>query len=143
MQPRQEQCVTCGTSLRRDSNPKPCPRPALIEHYLKENTGYEGSIKESDKVCYVCYRSHLVILQQRNDSSTDKDLLQLIATLSKQIPTSIKSTANYRPFLFEDTKTQTHIYFYFFFFAHTNIQKDCLLCQHIQTHKHTQHIHHG
>jgi len=32
-----------------------------------------------------------VILQQRNDSSTDKDLLQLIATLSKQIPTSIKS----------------------------------------------------
>jgi len=84
--------VTCGTSLRRDSNPKPCPQPALIEHYLKENTGYEGYIKESDKVYYVCYRSHLVILQQRNDSSTDKDLLQLIATLSKQIPTSIKST---------------------------------------------------
>ena len=92
MQPRQEHCVTCGTSLRQDSNPKPCPQPALIEHYLKENTGYEGSIKEGDKVCYVCYRSHLVILQQRNDSSTDKDLLQLIATLSKQIPTSIKST---------------------------------------------------
>ena len=84
--------MTCGTLLRQDSNPKPCPQPALIEHYLKENTGYEGSIKESDKVCYVCYRSHLVILQQRNDSSTDKDLLQLIATLSKQIPTSIKST---------------------------------------------------
>ena len=84
--------MTCGTSLRRDSNPKPCPQPALIQHYLKENTGYEGSIKESDKVCYVCYRSHLVILQQRNDSSTDKDLLQLIAILSKQIPTSIKST---------------------------------------------------
>ena len=58
MQPRQEHCVTCGTSLRRDSNPKPCPQPALIEHYLKENTGYEGYIKESDKVCYVCYRSH-------------------------------------------------------------------------------------
>ena len=34
----------------------------------------------------------LVTLQQTNDSSTDKDLLQLIATLSKQIPTSIKST---------------------------------------------------
>ena len=84
--------MTCGTSLRRDSNPKPCPQPALIEHYLKENTEYEGSIKESDKVCYVCYQSHLVNLQQRNDSSTDKDLLQLIATLSKQIPTSIKST---------------------------------------------------
>ena len=84
--------MTCGTLLRRDSNPKPCPQPALIGHYLKENTVYEGSIKESDKVCYVCYRSHLVILQQRNDSSTDKDLLQLIATLSKKIPTSIKFT---------------------------------------------------
>ena len=34
----------------------------------------------------------LITLQQTNDSSTDKDLLQLIATLSKQIPTSIKST---------------------------------------------------
>ena len=92
MQPRQEHCVTCGTSLRRDSNPKPCPQPALIEHYLKENTGYEGCIKEGDKVCYVCYRSHLVILQQRNDSSTCRIFCSLLYTLSKQIPTSIKST---------------------------------------------------
>ena len=91
MQPRQEHCVTCGASLRRQTNPKACPQPALIERHLKETVGFEGAIRESDKVCYTCYRSHLVILQQGNDISRDSEL---ITTLSQQVPTSIGSTSD-------------------------------------------------
>lgn len=72
--------------------PKPCPQPATIEHHLKENTTFEGSIKEGDQVCYACYRSHLFTLQQNKYVSTDYDLKQLIATI--HVPTNIQSTTD-------------------------------------------------
>ena len=59
--PMQTHCITCGSSLRHTKS-KTCNQPNVIELYLKEKAGFEGTIKEGDKVCYVCYRSHLVIL---------------------------------------------------------------------------------
>ena len=47
-----------------------------------QHTGLEGTIAESDKVCYTCYQSHFVILGQKGQSSTDSDLLQLITAIS-------------------------------------------------------------
>ena len=90
MQPRQEHCATCGSALRRHSSSqvRVCPQPTYIQEYLKEHTGFEGTIAESDKVCYTCYRSHLVILGQRGQSSTDSDLLQLITAISDHLHAS-------------------------------------------------------
>ena len=85
VEPRQEHCVTCGTSLRKQTNSKTCPQPAIIEQHLREKAGFEGKIKEGDKVCYTCYRSHLIVLQRRNETSMDSDLLETITTLSHQI----------------------------------------------------------
>ena len=77
--------MTCGTSLRKQANStKTCPQPAIIEQHLRENAGFEGKIKEGDKVCYTFYRSYLIVLQRRNETSMDSDLLETIATLSHQ-----------------------------------------------------------
>ena len=51
IQPTQTHCVTCGTSLKH-SNSRVCPKPALIEQYLKENTEFDCQISDQDRVCY-------------------------------------------------------------------------------------------
>ena len=47
-------------------------------------------------MCYACYRSHLIILQKRNEISTDSDLADLVTTLSHQVhvPNTIQSTSD-------------------------------------------------
>ena len=76
----QTNCVTCGVSLK-NSNPKTCPLPKVVEEHLKASTGFEGNIGENDKVCYSCYRSHLVIIQKNRSVSNDSDLESLIKQL--------------------------------------------------------------
>ncbi len=78
----QTHCITCGSSLRHTKS-KTCNQPNVIELYLKEKAGFEGTIKEGDKVCYVCYRSHLVILDTMDSeqTSTDSDLIQIIQAI--------------------------------------------------------------
>ena len=43
-------------------------------------------MKAQDKVCYTCYKCHLLILQQNKMISRDSDLQKLITTCRKQIP---------------------------------------------------------
>ena len=64
LQPTQTHCVTCDVSLRH-SKTKSCPEPEIIKKYLHDNASYDGDINEHDKVCYACYRAHLVIWKQR------------------------------------------------------------------------------
>ena len=59
---------------------KICPQPAIIEQHLKENVVFEGKIKGGDKICYMCYRSYLIILQTGKETSMDSDLLEVINT---------------------------------------------------------------
>jgi len=49
IEPAQWHCSTCGTTLRRHSNPKLCPHPQTIEEHLQE---YMGFIKENDKLVW-------------------------------------------------------------------------------------------
>ena len=85
LQPTQIHCVTCDVSLRH-SKTKPCPEPETIKKYLHDNAGYDGDINEHDKVCYACYRAHLVILKQKDKLiSSDADLEKLITTLFRQV----------------------------------------------------------
>lgn len=48
----------------------------LIQRYSREEAEFEGSIKESDKVCCTSYQSHLVIINFENETiATDNGLL--------------------------------------------------------------------
>ena len=87
--PVQRHCVTCGTALRRDSNPKLCPQPNLIQQHLFQHTNFEGTIKQQDKVCYTCYRSHLFIIQEEKTISKDSDLQSIIIKLSSNVHNTV------------------------------------------------------
>ena len=60
---RQTSCTTCGTTLKY-TNYRTCSNPSKIEEYLRQHTDFEGHIHENDKVCFTCYKSHLIILQK-------------------------------------------------------------------------------
>ena len=85
-QPRQTNCPTCGISLRHKKS-RVCPQPEQIGHHLSKTIGFEGHITEGQKVCFSCYKSHLVILQQNSCTceSTDSDLEILINTLKHSL----------------------------------------------------------
>ena len=89
LNPPPRHCATCGTAIRRKGQIKVCPNPSLIQKHLEEYAGFEGRISEKDKVCYTCYRSHLVIIQQQKTTSTESDLEGLIRILSQTTPSSI------------------------------------------------------
>ena len=61
----------------------------LVDEHLKTSTGFEGNIRDNDRVCYTCYRSHLVIIQKIRSVSNDSDLEELIDEL--QPPATISS----------------------------------------------------
>ena len=84
---RQTSCTTCGTTLKY-TNYRTCSNPSKIEEYLRQHTDFEGHTHENDKVCFTCYKSHLIILQTSNCTSRDADLEQIIYNISKQIPIS-------------------------------------------------------
>jgi hypothetical protein len=81
IEPTQRHCVTCGTPLRRQSNTKVCPQPQLIQKHLQDNTGFEGTIRAQEKVCFTCYKSHLFIINEQRTVSRDTDLEHLISHL--------------------------------------------------------------
>ena len=63
VQPQQTNCPTCGISLKH-VKPRQCPNAELIVEHLRDSAGFEGNLTSGDKVCYSCYKSHLVILQE-------------------------------------------------------------------------------
>ncbi len=82
LHPTQTNCSTCGSSLKH-ANPRPCPKPSVIQSHLTETAGFEGQINPGDKVCYTCYKSQLVILQENKQVSRDSALLLLINTFKQ------------------------------------------------------------
>jgi len=81
-------CATCGVRLR-GNNHRPCPKPDAIQQHLKGRTGFEGEIILycQNRVCMSCYKSHLLVLKEPEQTiSRDNDLQQLIDTYTQQIP---------------------------------------------------------
>ena len=76
-------CRTCGRRLRQ-GNDRPCPQPLIIQAYLSEHTDFTGDIVSSDRVCFSCYKSHLVLLKENKPISTDDDLQSLVHSISQQ-----------------------------------------------------------
>ena len=86
-QPSQTLCITCNATLKY-SNHRLCPNPSKVEEYLKQHTDYDGHIGAQDNVCYACYESHLVIIDQSQSKSSDDDLGRLISELLDEAHTS-------------------------------------------------------
>ena len=58
-----------------------CPDQQRIQQYVTDKTGYEGEIPEGSKVCFTCYKSHLLMFKDAKTISTDADLSQLLNSL--------------------------------------------------------------
>ena len=52
-----------------------------MKEYLLQKTGFEQDLKENDRVCYTCYKAHLLELKQCRSASLDEDLLKQIEHL--------------------------------------------------------------
>ena len=86
VQPQQTNCPTCGISLRHIKS-RPCPNAENIGEHLRDSTGFEGTLTSGDKVCYSCYKSHLVILQEGKTISKDSDLQSTLQAIRQKVGT--------------------------------------------------------
>ena len=86
VQPQQTNCPTCGISLRHIKS-RPCPNAEIIGEHLRDSTGFEGTLTSGDKVCYSCYKSHLVILQEGKTISKDSDLQSTLQAIRQKVGT--------------------------------------------------------
>ena len=61
-----------------------CPDPILIQRFLLQNTDFAGEINVEDRICFACYKAHLVIIKHTSNS-TDQDLSSLIDKLKTEL----------------------------------------------------------
>ena len=90
----QTTCVTCGIYIGKTFSAQLCPNP---KWHLSEKTVFEGNIRETDKVCQQCYKSHLCILSVRSEESMDDELCDIIQNLSitaRELVTPIQRALN-------------------------------------------------
>lgn len=87
VQPQQTNCPACGISLKHVTS-RPCPNAQVIREHLQESAGFEGTLEAGDKVCFSCYKSHLIILQQEKAVSKDSDLLSTLDEYRHKVHTA-------------------------------------------------------
>ena len=82
-----KQCKTCNRLLYDLTKTRKCPQPTLVQSFLMQNTEFTGEITADDRVCYACYKSHLVIIKHSNNTNhnTDRELHELIDALKMQV----------------------------------------------------------
>jgi len=80
MNPYKTKCRTCDRKFTDATKIRICPDPDLVQKFLEQNTDFAGPINPDDRVCYTCYKSHLLITKHTHNtpSSTDPDLLTKI-----------------------------------------------------------------
>ena len=78
---------TCGKVISDMSKSRSYPEPEILQRFLQDNTEFTGDLSPNDRVCYVCYRSHLAIVKHCKLSvrSCDADLEQLISSLQSNL----------------------------------------------------------
>lgn len=77
--PRQMNCAVCSLSFKHTQY-RSCPQPDTIERHLRETIGFDKHIGPEDKICYSCYKSHLVILQECKNAR-DSDLAGILSNI--------------------------------------------------------------
>ena len=79
LHPLIRKCRTCDRTLSDLTKSHKCPTPALIQGFLQQNTEFSGEISTEDRVCYACFRPHLIIITYAQTvNSTDADLCSVI-----------------------------------------------------------------
>lgn len=69
------------------SNSRPCPDAKIIEEHLRTVAGFKVTITSKDKVCYSCYKSHLVILQGQKKIDRGSELQSIVDKYKQKIAT--------------------------------------------------------
>ncbi len=89
-----KKCKTCNKLLLDLTKTRKCPEPTLVQSFLRENTEFTEEMKPDDRVCYACYKSHLVIIKHTQNSSfsTDAELHQLTTKLKSELADIIDVT---------------------------------------------------
>ena len=80
LNPSHLKCKTCSKHISDITKSQAVPEPGMIGAFLSENTDSNESISSNDRVCFTCYKSHLLLLKHLKGSvkSTDSDLKTLI-----------------------------------------------------------------
>jgi len=68
-----KKCKTCDKLLCVLNKTRKYPDPALVQSFLVQNTDFRGEITATDRVCYACYKSHLVISKHMHSSTSSTD----------------------------------------------------------------------
>ena len=89
LNPTNRKCITCSKTLTDPTRSRKCPEPELIQKFLVQNTEFSGEIGTEDRVCYVCYRAHLITIKhlQNTTTSTDADLSTTIERIKRDTST--------------------------------------------------------
>ncbi len=74
-------CPMCNISVR-NIHVRSCPNSDLINKILLPQTGFEGNLSNSSKVCFSCYKCQLELHKETQLSSTDSDLSHLPPQMS-------------------------------------------------------------
>ena len=72
-------CTVCSMAIKKN-NIRHCPNPVIIEEHYRTHTDFTCSITTDDPICITCYKSHLMILQDKS-VSRDEDLRELLDNL--------------------------------------------------------------
>ena len=88
-----------------------CPNAKLIGEHLQESAGFEDTLISGDKVCYSCYKSHLVILQEGKTLSNDSDLQSILHDFRQKIGTVDKPSTlqQVRDLAMDKTVVHVHV----------------------------------
>ena len=87
LNPESRNCKTCNKRILEHTNSRKCPDPVLIQRFLQQNTDFSGQICTEDRICYSCYKAHLIIIKHTNNttSSTDQDLCCIIDRVKTEL----------------------------------------------------------
>ena len=89
LNPSHLKCKKYSKHISDITKSRAVPEPGMIGAFLSENTDSNESISSNDRVCFTCYKSHLLLLKHLKGSvkSTDSDLKTLIDKIEANLPT--------------------------------------------------------
>ena len=87
LNPFSRKCRTCDKTVNYVTKTRKCPEPALIQQFLQQNMEFTGQNSAEDRVCYACYKAHLVTIKHMHNTttSTDADLPSLLEKIKNEI----------------------------------------------------------
>lgn len=85
---RTSQCKTCGKNFDSFDKGRSIPELDIIQHFLQSNTEFRETLQPDDRICYTCYKSHLVIVKHMKQivCSSDSDLRDLVRQIKQSQP---------------------------------------------------------